>query len=67
MSIRGTGHLSGGDLNLLREKGIITQNEIAYWAGDILVAENVITNEKRALHEGAKLLNEVASPTLLKG
>ena len=63
----GKNYLSNENLNFLREKKVISQNEVAYWAGDILVAENVITNAKRAIHEGAKLLNESATPTLLKG
>jgi hypothetical protein len=60
-------YLAGEDLNRLRNNKIISTDEVAYWAGDILVAENVITNEKRALHEGAALLKESNSPTLLKG
>jgi hypothetical protein len=59
--------LSSQNINFLREREIITTTETAYWAGDILVAENVITGEKRVLHEGASLLKESNSPTLLKG
>lgn len=61
-------YLASEDLNFLRSKAIITANEVAYWAGDILVAENVITSEKRAIHEGAALLKESTNnKTLLKG
>ena len=60
-------YLDNANLTLLRTKGVITNDEVAYWAGDILVAENVITNEKRAIHEGAHLLQESSRPTLLKG
>ena len=54
-------------LEHLRSKGVISAQEVAYWAGDILVAENVITNEKRAIQEGANLLKESSKPSLLKG
>tara|TARA_E500000331_G_scaffold354577_1_gene407879 strand:- start:1620 stop:1817 length:198 start_codon:yes stop_codon:yes gene_type:complete len=60
-------YLDSANLNTLRSKGVISQEEVAYWAGDILVAENVITSQKRAIHEGAQLLRESSNPTLLKG
>jgi len=60
-------YLDSANLNVLRSKGVISKEEVAYWAGDILVAENVITHEKRAIHEGAQLLSESSNPTLLKG
>lgn len=60
-------YLSKNDLNLLRKNGVLSNDEVAYWAGDILVAENVITNQKRNLKEGAQLISESASPSLLKG
>lgn len=60
-------YLDSVQLEQLRAQRIITAEEVAYWAGDILVAENVITNEKRAIHEGASLLKESSNPTLLKG
>ena len=60
-------YLDTANLGILRSKGVITTEEVAYWAGDILVAENVITNEKRAIQEGAQLLQESSRPTLLKG
>jgi len=60
-------YLDSAKLVLLRSKGVISEQEVAYWAGDILVAENVITSEKRAIQEGAQLLKESSTPTLLKG
>ncbi len=54
-------------LDHLRLNGVISSEEVAYWAGDILVAENVITSEKRAIQEGASLLRESSKPSLLKG
>lgn len=60
-------YLSKNDLNLLRKNGVLSSDEIAYWAGDILVAENVITSQKRNLQEGLHLIRESSSPSLLKG
>lgn len=34
---------------LLRENGMMRENEVAYAAGDLLVVENVITRERRTI------------------
>ena len=34
---------------LLRENGLMRENEVAYAAGDLLVVENVITRERRTI------------------
>ena len=34
---------------LLRENGLMHDNEVAYAAGDLLVVENVVTRERRTL------------------
>lgn len=34
---------------LLRENGLMRDNEVAYAAGDLLVVENVVTRERRTL------------------
>lgn len=34
---------------LLRENGLMRDNEVAYAAGDLLVVENVITRERRTI------------------
>ena len=60
-------YLEKHSLEQLRSASIISSEEVAFWAGDILVAENVITNEKRTIHEGARLLKESSRPSLLKG
>ena len=33
----------------LRSRGVILKNEIAYRVGDLIVAENVVTRERRVL------------------
>lgn len=39
----------------LRENGELTKDEIAWISGDLVVAENVLTGDKRILFESAKL------------
>lgn len=34
---------------LLRENGLMRDNEVAYAAGDLLVVENVITRDRRTI------------------
>jgi len=43
--------LSELELSSLRDKGILRENEVAYKVGDLVVAENVITRERRVLEE----------------
>tara|TARA_Y100000996_G_C22233151_1_gene524471 strand:- start:39 stop:218 length:180 start_codon:yes stop_codon:yes gene_type:complete len=43
--------LSEFELSSLRDKGILRENEVAYKVGDLVVAENVITRERRVLEE----------------
>tara|TARA_Y100000296_G_C4967082_1_gene153941 strand:+ start:194 stop:379 length:186 start_codon:yes stop_codon:yes gene_type:complete len=41
--------LNDADLAKLRNAGLLMENEIALRSGDIVVAENVITKERRVL------------------
>lgn len=50
--------LTENDLNLLRQQGIISQSETAYWLNDRLVAENTYTKQKRNLQSPPGLLLE---------
>jgi len=45
--------LNNLQLDTLRKKSIITENEIALQAGDIFYAKNVLTDEKRVLSSSA--------------
>jgi len=54
------------DLLTLRNKGLIAQEEIAILVGDILIAENVLTKERRVITDGNRVLLET-SRRLLKG
>ena len=42
----------------LRSKGVITDQEIALLEGDILVAKNVVTEERRIIGNSSDLISE---------
>jgi len=59
---------------ILREKNIITTEEVAFQVGDLYVAENIISKERRRLNENAISFDSVneknsvpTTKTLLKG
>jgi len=58
--------LSPQQTKVLRELNKITNDEFAYIAGDLLVAENIKTSEKRVLGAAAEVLSE-GSKRILKG
>ena len=52
-------------INELREKGLLSENEIAFLTGDLVVAENVETRSRRVLGK-SQILSE-STKRLLKG
>ena len=52
------GQLTVEELSLLRLKSVIADDEIAFRFGDLFVAENVVTRERRRLVAVAAFLNE---------
>jgi len=48
--------VSNSDLLKLRAERLITDQEIAVMTGDVIVAENVVTKERRILEIGALIL-----------
>ena len=52
---------------LLRNGGYISKDEIAYKKGDLLIAENVVSNEKRVLEHIPAGITESTSKRILKG
>ena len=58
--------LTSQQLSDLRKRGLISEQEFAYIAGDLLVAENVTSNEKRVVGE-SNILTESNNKRLLKG
>lgn len=57
--------LTVDDLNKLRAQGLVSNDETAYWVGDKLVAENVLTRERKVI-EAAGLVLE-SKKRLIKG
>ena len=47
--------LSDIDVKTLRSRGVITESEVALIIGDLVVAENVITKERRILKDTGTL------------
>jgi hypothetical protein len=58
--------LSSQDQQLLREQNIINQHEVAYKVGDLYIAENILSGNKRTI-EVVGLLTETGSRRILKG
>ena len=52
---------------LLRENGLMRENEVAYAAGDLLVVDNVITRERRTLQVATVQPLFESSKRLLRG
>jgi len=50
--------LQAEQITQLRQKGVINEREYAYIAGDLLVAENVTTAEKRVIGNAQDVLTE---------
>ena len=57
--------LTESQLKALRSSGVISKEEIAFLSGDLLVVENVLTNQRRILEEGKSVLRETRR--ILKG
>ena len=58
--------LSEANLSILRDRGVIHNTEIVYKNVDFLIAENVVTGERRLLDESAlTIISE--EKQLLKG
>jgi len=58
--------LTSENLKKLRDAGLLLEKEMAFLAGDLIVAENVITKERRVL-EGASSIIHESKKRILKG
>jgi len=58
--------LNSEKLATLREKNIINEQEIVYKVGDLFVAENILTGNKRQINID-ELLSEASNRRVLKG
>ena len=59
--------LSNTQLLLLRNQGTISEQEIALLEGDILLAKNVLTQERRIIGKANEVLTEGTEKKILKG
>ena len=57
--------LPPNEIQNLRNEGVITENEIALRQGDLLVAVNVLTQERRIINRS--VTEGVTAKRLLKG
>ena len=53
-------------IQILRQRGTITENETAFLEGDILLAKNVLTEKRRIIGKITDLLNESTKKRILK-
>jgi hypothetical protein len=58
--------LSDDHQKMLRESKIISENEIVFQVGDLYVAENIISGEKRQIQIGG-VIKENNNKRVLKG
>ena len=59
--------LKNEELRLLREAGALLENEVAFRTGDLVVAENVLSKQRRLLEDADKILQENSNRRVLKG
>jgi hypothetical protein len=59
--------LNGAELGRLKNNGTIKEEEYAYLEGDVLMAENVKTQDRRVVGKANEILSEGGSKRVLKG
>jgi len=59
--------LKNEELRLLREAGALQENEVAFRMGDLVVAENVLSKDRRVLDTADRILQENSNRRVLKG
>ena len=65
MSNDSKSEIPGETLSAWRSSGLLTANEIAYKVGDLIVAENVVTGNKRVIEKN--IAESVKNKRILKG
>jgi hypothetical protein len=58
--------LSDSDQQNLRENQIISEHEVAFRVGDLYVAENILSGQRRQINVG-NLITEQVGKKILKG
>ena len=59
--------VGGTQLQDLRNQKIITENEIAIVEGDLILAKNVLTQERRIIGKKSEVIKESNERKILKG
>jgi len=59
--------LGSQEILSLKQRGLLKEDEYAFVEGDIVIGENVRTQDKRVLGRAAELLVENGSKRVLKG
>ena len=59
--------VGGAQLQDLRNQKIITENEIAIVEGDLILAKNVLTQERRIIGKKSEVIKESNERKILKG
>lgn len=52
-------------IKILRESGVLTPEEVPFFSGDVLFAENVVTKSRRIINNAPSTVTE--SKRVLKG
>ena len=60
-------YLDDTNQKILRDRGIITENEAVAREGDLFVAVNVVSNERRIIQLDERILESKNRKELLKG
>jgi len=59
--------IEGDELQQLRKEGTISENEIAILEGDLILAKNVLTQERRIIGKATDIITENSKKRILKG
>jgi hypothetical protein len=59
--------LNGAEVGRLKIQGVIKEEEYAYVEGDVVMAENIKTQDRRVVGRAAELLTESGAKRVLKG
>ena len=60
-------YLTDSQQQILRQRGVLSENEVAKSTGDLLIAENAITGERRVLDKSIFSYLTETSKILLRG
>ena len=59
--------LDASQINELRENGTLSDKEVALLEGDLILAKNVITQERRIIGKANDIITENNKKRILKG